>query len=243
MKTSIPQTDSDVLEPAPPLRDLIFFILVVLAGVLFAINMMPLWLPSLSYSISGDAPKIYWFLSRGSAISAYWLLWLSVGLGVSMTNKLAKFWPGIASTFEIHQFTSLLGLGFALFHGLILTGDHYMNFSLVQVLLPFSTQNYRPGWVGIGQVAFYVWGLILLSFYLRKRIKEKNWRLLHYLGYVCFLAVMVHSIFSGTDTQTAWFNYLYWFSGASLLLLIVYRILITKILPSNNKAKNSPRTI
>ena len=94
-------------------------------------------------------------MSRGSAIAAHWLLWLSVGLGVSMTNKLAEVWPGIASTFEIHQFTSLLGLGFALFHGLILMGDHYMNFSLLQVLVPFSPQSYRPGWVGIGQAAFY----------------------------------------------------------------------------------------
>jgi predicted ferric reductase len=226
LKNSIPRNDTDPTEPALPLRDLIFFILVVLAGVLFAINLMPLWLPSLSYSITGDAPKVYWFLSRGSAIAAYWLLWLSVALGISMTNKLARVWPGIASTYEIHQFTSLLGLGFALFHGLILMGDQYMNFSLVQVLLPFSTQSYRPGWVGIGQTAFYVWGVIVASFYLRKRIKAKNWRLLHYIGYACFMAVMVHSIFSGTDTTTAWFHYLYWFSGASLLFLLVYRILI-----------------
>jgi predicted ferric reductase len=237
LKTSLTQNESDTLEPALPLRDLIFFILVVLAGVLFAINMIPLWQPGLTYSIAGDEPKVYWFLSRGSAIAAYWLLWLSVALGVGMTNKLAKVWPGIASTFEIHQFTSLLGLGFALFHGLILIGDHYMNFSLVQVLLPFSTQNYRPGWVGIGQASFYVWAVIVASFYLRKRIKGKTWRLLHYVGYACFMAVMVHSIFSGTDASTAWFHYLYWFSGASLLLLVIYRILIVVLSGGSEKAK------
>ena len=242
MKTSIPRNDADPSDAALPLRDLIFFILVVLAGVLFAINLIPLWLPSLSYSFSGDAPKVYWFLSRGSAIAAYWLLWLSVALGIGMTNKLAKVWPGIASTYEIHQFTSLLGLGFALFHGLILIGDHYMNFSLVQVLLPFSTQSYRPGWVGIGQTAFYVWGGIVASFYLRKQIKGKNWRLLHYVGYACFLTVMVHSIFSGTDTTTAWFHYLYWFSGASLLLLVVYRVLVAAQPRKNEKAASHVET-
>jgi Predicted ferric reductase len=242
LKTSTPLNDSDFLEPALPLRDLIFFILVVLAGVLFAINMMPLWLPSLSYSITGDEPKVYWFLSRGSAIAAYWLLWLSVGLGISMTNKLAKVWPGIPPTFEIHQFTSLLGLGFALFHGLILMGDHYMNFSLVQVLVPFSTQSYRPGWVGIGQASFYIWAVIVASFYLRKRIKGKNWRLLHYIGYACFMGVMVHSIFSGTDAPTAWFHYLYLFSGVWLLLLVVYRILITAFPHGKQKKKSNVET-
>jgi len=236
---SIPQNGSDLSEPDLPLRDLIFFILVVLAGILFAINLMPVWLPGLSYSISGDTPKVYWFLSRGSGIAAYWLLWLSAALGISMTNKLAKVWPGFANTREIHQFTSLLGLGFALFHGLILMGDHYMNFSLVQVLLPFSTQSYRPVWVGIGQTAFYVWGVIVASSYLRKEISGKIWRLLHYLGYACFLAVMVHSIFSGTDASTAWFQYLYWFSGATLLLLTAYRVLVVAFPSRNQKVRSN----
>lgn len=54
---------------------------------------------------------------------------------------------------------------------------------------------------------------------------------------------MVHSIFSGTDISTAWFHYLYWFSGASLLLLVVYCILIVALPCGNEKAKRSAETI
>jgi predicted ferric reductase len=237
LNTSNLHDNSETLERTLPFRDVLFFILVVLAGVLFAVNLMPMWLPSLSYSVTSSEPKVYWFLSRGSAIAAYWLLWLSVALGVSITNKLAKVWPGIASSYEIHQFTSLVGLGFALFHGLILMGDRYMNFNLVQVLVPFATQSYRPGWVGIGQLAFYGWAVILASFYVRKRIKGKSWRWFHYGGYACFLAIMVHSIFSGTDTSAPWFHFLYWVSGGLLLLLVVYRILIVTLPVENQKIK------
>ncbi len=231
------QDITDSIPQAVRAKDLLIILLVIVAAVLFVINLLPQWLPALTSSVSGSEPKVYWFLSRGSAITAYWLLWLSVAIGVGITNKMAQAWPGILPAYEVHQFASLLGLAFALFHGLILTGDAYINISIVQALIPFSTQSYRPNWVGIGQVVFYVWALIALSFYVRKRIGKKTWRTLHYAGYVCFLGVMVHSIFSGTDTATSWSQYIYWFSGASLLLLTVYRILISLFPTKNGKAK------
>src|SRR5690242_296652 len=89
------QDITETLAPAVPAQGLLFIVLVVLAGVLFAINLMPLWLPGLTYSAVGSAPKIFWFLARGSAIAAFWLLWLSMSMGVIITNKLAQIWPGI----------------------------------------------------------------------------------------------------------------------------------------------------
>jgi predicted ferric reductase len=224
-------------------QDVLIILLVIFAAVFFVINLLPQWLPALTSSATGSAPKVYWFLSRGSAIAAYWLLWLSVAMGIGITNKMARVWPGMLPAGEIHQFTSLLGLAFALFHGLILTGDAYINISIVQVLIPFAAQSYRPTWVGIGQVVFYVWALIVLSFYVRKRIGKKAWRIFHYSGYLCFLGVMVHSIFSGTDTVTIWSQYIYWFSGASLLLLTVYRVLISLYPPKNEKVNQLSENI
>ena len=60
---------------------------VVVAGVLFAINLMPLWLPGLTFSAVGSEPKIFWFLSRGSAIAAYWILWLAMSMGIMTFSK------------------------------------------------------------------------------------------------------------------------------------------------------------
>lgn len=211
-----------------PSQDILLVALVVLAAVLFAINTMPLWLPGLAYSTAGSQPMVYWFLSRGSAIAAYWVLWLSMSMGVIITNKMAQIWPGIPPAYEIHQYTSLFGTGVALFHALILTGDRYMSYTVAQVLLPFLGQNYRPIWVGIGQLVFYAWVIVNISFYVRKRIGKKAWRLIHFVSYACFFGAMIHGIMSGTDTGAAWSYYLYWFSGASLLFLTVYRVLISQ---------------
>ncbi len=228
----------DELPPALSFQNALLVLLIALAGVLLVLNFIPLWLPALTLSTSGSDPKIFWFLSRGSAVVAFWLLWLSMSLGVGMTNKMAQIWPGVPPAYELHQFTSLLGLGFGLFHALILMGDHYIKFSLLTVLLPFSSQDYRPVWVGIGQVAFYVWAVVAFSFYLRGKIGKKAWRAIHFASYVTFSSVLVHAIYSGTDSGAAWTYYLYWFSGGSLLFLTVYRVLATLDLGAEKRKKS-----
>ena len=196
-------------------------------GVLVAVAYLPAWQPGLAASILGDSPKAYWFLSRGSALAAYGLLWLSMALGLALTNKLARAWPGGPTAFDVHQYVSILGMGFALFHGLILLGDRFMNFHLAQILVPFSTQGYKPLWVGLGQLAFYLWALITLSFYVRKQMGNKTWRWVHSVSFLTFGLAILHGIASGTDTSTGWASAMYWVSGGILLFLLVYRIAVT----------------
>src|SRR5919197_949237 len=161
-----------------------FFLLVMLAimiGVLTAILILPTWLPNMSNSLTGQDPKIYWYLSRATAFVSLTILWMSMALGLGLTNKMARLWPGAPAAFAIHEYVSLLGPAFALFHALVLLGDHYINFTVAKIFMPFSTIDYRPTWVGIGQVGFYVWLIVALSFYVRSSIGQKTWRVIHYL--------------------------------------------------------------
>ncbi len=230
-----PPDPADTLPPPMPIQEALLILLVAMAGALFAINLMPAWLPALTFSATGDAPKIYWFISRGSAIAAYWILWLSMTSGVIITNKMAQKWPGVPPAFEVHQYTSLLGMAIGLFHALVLTGDQYIAYTIPQVLIPFAGTNYRPTWVGIGQLAFYVWAIVNFSFYIRKRIGKKAWRLIHFASFVSYLGVLIHGLYAGTDVTTEWAQGLYWFSGAVLLFLFVYRILVWRFPPVKSK--------
>jgi predicted ferric reductase len=227
-------TTEDNLPQTMPFQEALLVLLITLAAILFAINLMPLWLPGLAYSESGDAPQVYWFLSRGSAMAGYWILWLSMTSGVMITNKMAQKWPGIPPAYEVHQYTSLLGLAFGLFHALILTGDHYINYTILQVLIPFNSPSYRPTWVGIGQIAFYVWAIVNFSFYVRKRIGKKAWRLIHFASFASFVGILIHGFFSGTDASAPWAQASYWLSGGILLFLIIYRVVIFRIPQDTN---------
>jgi predicted ferric reductase len=193
-------------------------------GVLAAVLVLPNWLPGMAGSLSGPDPKAFWYLSRGTAFVAMGLLWASMMLGLGITNKMARLWPGAPAAFALHEYLSLLGLAFAAFHGLILLGDHYTNFSLLQVLIPFATWNYYPFWVGLGQLGFYAWALLVVSFYIRKHIGQRTWRLLHFVSFLAYLGALLHGLTSGTDTGLGWVQGFYWLTGGSFLFLFTYRV-------------------
>jgi predicted ferric reductase len=212
-------------QPVMAWQLLLLLLLAVAVGALAAAVLLPAWAPDLVASLLGPKPMAYWFLSRASALVAYVLLWLSMASGLIISNRLARLWPGGPTAFDLHQHTSLLGLAFAMFHALILLGDKYIGYSLGQVLVPFASVAYRPVWVGLGQIAFYLLVAVTLSFYVVRQIGYRSWRLIHFLSFVVFLLALVHGLASGTDSATPSTLLMYWASGGSLLLLSTYRVL------------------
>jgi predicted ferric reductase len=167
------------------------------------------------------------------------LLWASMMLGLGITNKMARLWPGAPAAFALHEYLSLLGLAFAAFDGLILLGDHYTKFSLLQLLVPFAAWNYYPFWVGLGQLGFYAWALLVASFYIRKHIGQRAWRLLHFVSFLAYLGALLHGLTSGTDSSLGWVQGFYWLTGGSFLFLFTYRI-VNSLVEKAEKYISSP---
>src|ERR671933_2954133 len=164
-----------------------------LAHFLLQVN----WLAGLQASLAGSDPTTFWYLSRATAFVGFGLLWLSMASGLAITNKLARLWPGGPAAADLHEYTSLLGLAFGCLHGLLLTGDGSTNFTLAQVLLPFTRTQDRPVWVGLGQFGLSIELVVALSFYVRRVTSYRVWRLLHYLSFATYLLVLVQGFFSG----------------------------------------------
>jgi len=231
------------MESSVNIQTFLSLLIAMTIGLLVAVLLLPTWMPNLAFSISGSAPKVYWYLARGTAFASLSLLWVSMALGLSITNKMARLWPGAPAAFAIHEYVNLLGVAFAVFHALILLGDHYIGFTFVQLLMPFSTTSFRPLWVGLGQLGFYVWILVTLSFYVRSSIGQKTWRLIHYASFAMYLLAVFHGAFSGADSSVAWVQKYYWLSAGSLLFLLMYRILasiLDKIFPQRPQPRPVP---
>jgi predicted ferric reductase len=175
-------------------------------------------------SLLGAEPKGYWYLSRASALVAFTLLWLATALGLLITNKLARLWPGGPLAYDLHQYASGLGLLVGLFHAALLLGDRYVGYSPLQLLVPFGGGSYRPLWVGLGQVAAYLlvglWG----SSKLRLRIGQRWWRRIHSLSFLAFLLALLHGLLAGTDSAVPAIRALYWLSGGSVLWLTIFKL-------------------
>ena len=66
------------------------------------------------------------------------------------------------------------------------------------------------------------------TFYIRKQLGNRTWRLIHLLSYLMFAMALLHGVFSGTDSGNLWVSALYWAGGLSLLFLTIYRMLIKR---------------
>ena len=74
------------------IQTLLLFIIAMVVGLLVAIVLLPTWLPNLSFSLGSEEPKAYWYLSRATALVSLSLLWISMALGLGITNKMVRLW-------------------------------------------------------------------------------------------------------------------------------------------------------
>jgi predicted ferric reductase len=210
----------------------------IVAGVALGVTgalLVSSWGPGITSSFSGAEPKAYWYVSRAAGLVAYGLLWLSMALGLMITGRVAKLWPGGPAAVDLHEFTTLTALALAVLHTLVLLGDRYMDFSLLTLLTP-TLSPYRAEWVVMGQAALYLAAPVIGSFYLRRRLGPRTWRLLHYLTFVVFALVTAHGVGAGSDSGHPVVMGMYLFALVSLYALTVYRILTAIRAPKEAKA-------
>jgi predicted ferric reductase len=223
----------------------ILLVSVIFAGMLIAIV--------LSGSLAGagfaqkiqsllalNSVQIWWYVTRASGLTGYFLLWLSMIWGFVIPMKL--FQPAVEGTFsyDFHEHLSLLGLGFVVLHVVVLLFDHYLAFNLLQIVIPFI-DSYRPLWVGLGIISFYVMLLVTFTFYLRQQIGVKAFRSIHLLSLVGYLGTTLHGFFAGTDSALPITMFLYVGTFLVVVFLTMYWLFMRMLGRSEKSIENPPR--
>ncbi len=162
-----------------------------------------------------------WYITRSAGILAYLLLWLSTAWGLAVSSKILDNLLHRSFTYDFHEFISLLSVGFLALHIIVLTADKYMPYSIAQILVPFLSP-YRPLWVGIGVIAFYLTVLVTVTFYIKSKIGMKAFRAIHVLSLVGYFAALAHSFFAGTDTPLFTSVLMYAVTSLSVVFLFTY---------------------
>ncbi len=168
-----------------------------------------------------DSVQVWWYVTRASGLTGYFLLWLSMVWGFAIPSRIIQ--PILENTFtyDFHEHLSLVGLGFVVLHVTVLLFDKYLPFSIFQILIPF-TDTYRPLWVGLGIISFYIMLLVTLTFYLRQQIGSKAFRAIHLLSLVGYLGTTLHGLFAGTDSALPITMFLYVGTFLIVIFLTVY---------------------
>jgi len=168
-----------------------------------------------------DSIHTWWYISRAAGLMGYLLLWLSMIWGFAVSSKIFDSVLERVFTYDFHEYLSLLSLGFVGLHAIVLLFDQVEPLSLIQVVLPFAS-SYRPFWTGIGIIAFYLSGLVTVTFYLRSRLSIKTFRMIHYLSIAAYAGSLFHSLYAGTDSSITWVLWMYWGTFLITIFFLVY---------------------
>lgn len=166
---------------------------------------------------------IFWLASRAAGVTAFALASVSVIIGLAMAGKLSRR-PGMAKRMRgLHEHAAIGALVAVAVHGLTLLGDRWMHPGLAGISVPF-VMGYRPLATGIGILAGYLFALLGLSFYARRRIGARLWRKAHRLTIVVWLMAAVHTVTAGTDASTPWMQGVLAVFAAPIAVLFAIRM-------------------
>jgi predicted ferric reductase len=167
-----------------------------------------------------------WYSVRALGFLAYGVLAASVLYGLLLSTKILDAIAHRPVSFALHKDLAIVALILATLHGALLVADQNYNFTPRAILLPFASP-YSPIWVGIGQVTFYATAIVTASFYVRRQIGQRVWRLLHYVTFLAFIGASAHGIASGSDSGSPWAYWVYLVPVTAAVFLLTYRIVIS----------------
>ena len=173
--------------------------------------------------LSGSFGTLPWMVNRATGLVAFALLSVVVVAGLLMSTKTGAKLIKRPPVFALHQFLSLLTVGFIAAHGLALLFDGFIAMGPVQVLVPFAA-SYQRFWTGMGVTAAWATAIVWASWYIRGEISTKRWRQLHYLSFISYFMALGHGVFGGTDTGEPLVAALYIVSISSVAAFVLYRI-------------------
>ena len=169
---------------------------------------------------------VAWIVARAAGLVAFGLLTLAVWLGLAMSSRLLaprkqKLLLGW------HQTLLWTGLCMVVLHGIALLLDPTLHFG-VRVLLVPGTSPWRPLPVAAGVVTAWLMLTLAVSFHVRRRIGQRQWRYLHYAGFLGFFAGLGHLLTAGTDVRGATGLAVAAAAAAPVLWLAFARILLPR---------------
>jgi len=168
---------------------------------------------------------VLWYLTRTMGVSAYVALSFSVILGMlrSVARKSAERISWVVD--ELHQFVATLAGLLVAGHLLTLALDPFMPFTIINLLLPIN-EPYSPTAVAFGIFGLYSMVLLLVSSWLRKRMRYSWWRGVHFVSFLAFAMVTLHGWFAGSDSGEPWMRAIYAFATSAVLFLILVRFFV-----------------
>ncbi len=179
-----------------------------------------------------------WYIIRAAGFTAAGLIVLLVLSGIGQVTGLTYKYIEPLKAWAIHKALALALCAAVVIHVLFLLVDHYVKFSVPQILIPFVSKysnntsflGIALGWAAIAMGILAAYGIIILvaSSLGWIETKKKTWRKLHYISYAVAVLVFLHALYSGSDLKYGLFRKVWILIGIVVVIGIVMRITRSK---------------
>jgi sulfoxide reductase heme-binding subunit YedZ len=151
----------------------------------------------------GTSSTSLWYATRATGIVSLVLLTMTVVFGIVTAGRAkSRSWPAFAQA-DLHKRVSVIALVVLGIHVLTSVLDTYVHLGWMSIVVPFAS-SYQPLWTGLGTVALDLMLAVAVSSALRQHLGARTWRVLHWMGPLCWPIAMAHALGEGTDAGTSW---------------------------------------
>lgn len=148
-------------------------------------------------------------LASYAGLTALVMLTLNILLGLLVTTNYnpARDWPHRRlpwPLFRIHNWTGYAAMCVVCAHPIILlfVDSNAARFGLRDVLLPVWSQG-QTLYNCLGAIAFWGFAVVVITSYLRPKLRYRRWKKLHYTAYAAALAMFVHGALIDQNLKNA----------------------------------------
>lgn len=167
-----------------------------------------------------------WYVTRASGLVAAVAMTLLMLTGIGfITGRTYAFIEPLTGWATHRTLGIILTISLVLHMG-ALYFDHFVPFSIVDLLVPFAS-DYQPielfgvhvgsVYIALGIVAFYLILLVVLVSLLWVERKTTTWKTIHLSSYLAMLFVFIHALSIGTDLARGFGRYI-WIGFGTLIL-------------------------
>lgn len=178
-----------------------------------------------------------WELTRILGIVSYLTIFAGLTLGMLYSFPFVKG-KRKAQVYRWHTYLTNGGTVVALAHAAILVISTYAPYRWMDLLVPFSSEQYPIG-NGIGTIALYGMLLLLITSDYRNKISKHVWLTIHLLAYPIFVGAAVHGYMVGTSSGHPLAKLMY----GSTLLIVVALFAVRSSLRQNSKSQTKLKPV
>jgi predicted ferric reductase len=169
-------------------------------------------------------PQLWWQVARAGGLVAYGLLAAATIWGLAVSTRLLGRWPAPGWALDLHRYLGGLALTFTGIHLSALLLDSYIQFNLVDLLVPFAA-GWRPGAVAWGVVAVWLLVAVQATSLARRHLPHRLWRRIHLAAFPLLLVASAHLLTAGSDRANPLVLTMLTATAAATIFLVLFRLL------------------